>query len=173
MKLFLILSGGINSLLTVRYDLNCVDNTPFFLIVNVLHVSSQTIIFAHLHHFAKRFCTLFGWQGLNHTQTRTNLEVLMSCKIYTPYNGFFQQTTNFLFFFDMQAPDLHTIQYWKIYKILIEVKIIKTAKIIYKEDLAHHVGRWLIRKTFRRVKTNFKGAHNLYCEISWLQVKFG
>ena len=99
MKLFLILSGGINSLLTVRYDLNCVDNTPFFLIVNVLHLSSQTIIFAHLHHFAKRFCTLFGWQGLNHTQTRTNLEVLMSCKIYTPYNGFFQQTTNFLFFF--------------------------------------------------------------------------
>ena len=63
----------------------------------------------------------------------------MSCKIYTPYNGFFQQT-NFLFF-DMQAPDLHIIQHWKIYKIVIEVKIIKTAKIIYKEDLAHHVGR--------------------------------
>ena len=55
MKLFLILSGGINSLLTVRYDLSCVDNTPFFLILNVLHLSSQTIIFAHLHHFAKRF----------------------------------------------------------------------------------------------------------------------
>ena len=53
----------------------------------------------------------------------------------------FNKQLIFFFFFDMQAPDLHTVQYWKIYKILIEVKIIKTAKIIYKEDLAHHVGR--------------------------------
>ena len=56
-------------------------------------------------------------------------------------DSFNKQLIFFFFFFDMQAPDLHTIQYWKIYKIVIEVKIIKTAKIIYKEDLAHHVGR--------------------------------
>ena len=53
----------------------------------------------------------------------------------------FNELLIFFFFFDMQAPELHTIQYEKIYKIVIEVKIIKTAKIIYKEDLAHHVGR--------------------------------
>ena len=55
MKLSLTLSGEINSSLTIGYDLNCVDNTLFFLTLNILHLSSQTIIFAHLHHFTKRF----------------------------------------------------------------------------------------------------------------------
>ena len=50
-----ILTGGINSVLTLRHGLNCVDNVPFFLIPNVLHLSTQTIRFAHLHHFLKRF----------------------------------------------------------------------------------------------------------------------
>ena len=50
-----ILTGGINSVLTPRHGLNCVDNVPFFLIPNVLHLSTQTIRFAHLHHFLKRF----------------------------------------------------------------------------------------------------------------------
>ena len=42
----------------------------------------------------------------------------------------------------------------------------QTIKTIYIEDFVHHVGRKLIRKTFIRVKTTFKGAHNLNCKIS-------
>ena len=42
---------------------------------------------------------------------------------------------------------------------------IKTTKTIYIEDLVHHVGRSLIRKILSRVKTTFKGAHNLNCEL--------
>ena len=50
-----ILTGGINSVLTPRHGLNCVDNVPFFLIPNVLHLFTQTMRFVHLHHFLKRF----------------------------------------------------------------------------------------------------------------------
>ena len=50
-----VLTGGLNSVLALRHDLNCVDNVPFFLIPNVLHLSIQTIRFAHLHHFLKGF----------------------------------------------------------------------------------------------------------------------
>ena len=53
------LTGGINSVLTLRHGLNCVDNVPFFLIPNVLHLSIQTIRFAHLHHFLKRFNSIW------------------------------------------------------------------------------------------------------------------
>ena len=57
MKLSPILIGGINSLLTLRHGLNCVDNVDdiVFLIPNVLHLSTRTNRFAHLHHFVKRF----------------------------------------------------------------------------------------------------------------------
>ena len=49
----------------------------------------------------------------------------------------------------------------------MHVENIKTAKTIYIiEDFVHHMGRWLIRKTLSRVKTTFKGAHNLNFEIS-------
>ena len=50
-----VLTGGLNSVLTLRHGLNCVDNVPFFLIPNVLHLSIQTIRFAYLHHFLKGF----------------------------------------------------------------------------------------------------------------------
>ena len=53
------LTGGINSVLTLRHGLNCVDNVPFFLIPNVLHLSIQTIRFAHLHHCLKRFNSIW------------------------------------------------------------------------------------------------------------------
>ena len=55
MKLSPILTDGINLLLTLRHGLNCVHNVPFFLIPNILHVSTRTIRFAHLYHFVKRF----------------------------------------------------------------------------------------------------------------------
>ena len=50
-----VLTGGLNSVLALRHGLNCVDNVPFFLIPNVLHLSIQTIRFAYLHHFLKGF----------------------------------------------------------------------------------------------------------------------
>ena len=53
MKSFPILTGGINLILTSRHGFNCVDNEPFFLISNVLHLPTQTIRFTHLHHFVK------------------------------------------------------------------------------------------------------------------------
>ena len=55
MNLSPILTDGINSLLTLRCGLNYVDNVPFFLISNVLHLSTQTIRFVQFHHFVKRF----------------------------------------------------------------------------------------------------------------------
>ena len=43
-------------------------------------------------------------------------------------------------FNDIQAPDLHTAQYYNIYKIeMLIMIIIKITKIIYMEDLLHHV----------------------------------
>ena len=53
MKLSPILTGGNNSLLT--HGLNCVDNVLFFLIPNVLHLSTRTIRFTQYYHFVKRF----------------------------------------------------------------------------------------------------------------------
>ena len=61
----------------------------------------------------------------------------------------------------MQAPGLHTIQYYNIYKtVIIMMIIIKTTKTIYIEDLVHHAGKWLIRETLSRAKTTFKDTHN-------------
>ena len=43
-------------------------------------------------------------------------------------------------FNDIQAPDLHTAQYYNIYKMeMLIMIIIKITKIIYMEDLLHHV----------------------------------
>ena len=47
---------------------------------------------------------------------------------------------------------------------MIIIIIIKAAKSIYIEDLVHHLGKRLIRKTLSRVKTIFKDAHNLNLE---------
>ena len=55
MNLSPILTGGINPLLTLGLGLNCVDNVPFFLIPNVLHLSTRTVRFVQFHHFVKRF----------------------------------------------------------------------------------------------------------------------
>ena len=44
MMLSPILTGEINSLLTLRYSLNCVDDVLFSLIPNASHLSTQTII---------------------------------------------------------------------------------------------------------------------------------
>ena len=57
----------------------------------------------------------------------------------------------------MQAPGLHIIQYYNIYKTLIRYKDDDNINIktIYIEDLLHHVGRWLMRKNLIRVKITF------------------
>ena len=55
MKLSPILTGGINSLLTPRHGLNCVDNIPFFLIPNILHLHTRYIRFAYLPYFVRKF----------------------------------------------------------------------------------------------------------------------
>ena len=55
MKLSPILTGEINSILTLRHSLNCVDDVLFSLIPNASHLSTQTITFLNLHHFVKRF----------------------------------------------------------------------------------------------------------------------
>ena len=45
-------------------------------------------------------------------------------------------------FNDIQAPGLHIIQYYNIYKAVVILMIIKkTVKTIYIEDLVHHVGK--------------------------------
>ena len=55
-----------------------------------------------------------------------------------------KQTTNktIYSFNDIQAPGLHTIQYYNIYKTVVKMMVtIKTTNTIYIEDLVHHVGR--------------------------------
>ena len=68
MKSSPILTGGINSLLTLRHGLNSVDNVPFFLIPNDLHLSTRTISFAHFHHFIKKFSS--SWLSCSVDVTR-------------------------------------------------------------------------------------------------------
>ena len=54
-KVSLSLTGGITSLFTLRYGLNCVDKLPFFLIPKVEHLSTQIIKPAQLHHLLNTF----------------------------------------------------------------------------------------------------------------------
>ena len=77
------LTRGINLVLTLRHCLNCVDNVPFSLIPNVLHLSTRTIRFPHLHHFVERFSS--SWQTGNWSEFPGANEL----QNYTLYNGFF------------------------------------------------------------------------------------
>ena len=44
---------------------------------------------------------------------------------------------------------------------------------MYMENFVHHLGKSHIRKTLIRIKTTFKGAHNLNCKFSLLLREFG
>ena len=54
-----------------------------------------------------------------------------------------KQTNKAIYSFsDIQAPGLHTIQYYNIYTTVVKMMIkIKATKTIYIEDPVHHVGR--------------------------------
>ena len=55
LKVSLSLIGGITSLFTLRYCLECVDELPFFLTAKVEHLSMHIIKPAQLHHLLNTF----------------------------------------------------------------------------------------------------------------------
>lgn len=92
MKLSLILTGWVSSLLTLIHGLNCIDNETWFLnseCINLLELLDLPI------------CTTF-WKvvavvllSCSVDVAKAEFEVLTICKNYTPYNGSF-----FIYSFD-------------------------------------------------------------------------
>ena len=50
-----------------------------------------------------------------------------------------------IYFYDMQAPGLHIIQYWNIYKIVV-IAVKNKKMTFYIEDLVHHMAGKMTHK---------------------------